>query len=246
MSKVLIIGATSAIAQATARIMAARGDALILVGRSEEKLKAVADDLLVRGAERVDFTAMDANETGKHEPLIGTVYEMLGGLDTVLIAHGVLPEQEACQKDFDQAAQSLHTNFMSVVSLLTPIANRLEEQNHGCIAVISSVAGDRGRQSNYVYGTAKAAVSTFLSGLRNRLSKSGVAVVDIRPGFVDTPMTAEFEKKGFLWAQPEAIAKGIIRAIDKKKDIVYLPFFWRWIMLIIRCIPERIFKKLGL
>ena len=246
MSKVLIIGATSAIAQATARIMAARGDALILVGRSEEKLKAVADDLLVRGAERVDFTAMDANETGKHEPLIGTVYEMLGGLDTVLIAHGILPDQEASQKDYDEAAQSLNTNFMSVVSFLTPIANRFEEQKHGCIAVISSVAGDRGRQSNYVYGTAKAAVSTFLSGLRNRLSKSGVAVVDIRPGFVDTPMTAEFEKKGFLWAKPEAIAKGIIKAIDKKKDIVYLPFFWRWIMLIIRCIPERIFKKLGL
>jgi short-subunit dehydrogenase len=246
MSKVLIIGATSAIAQATARLMAARGDALILVGRSEEKLKAVADDLLVRGAERVDFTAMDASETGKHEPLIGTVYEMLGGLDTVLIAHGVLPDQEACQEDFEEAARSLNTNFMSVVSYLTPIANRLEEQKHGCIAVISSVAGDRGRQSNYVYGTAKAAVSTFLSGLRNRLSKSGVAVVDIRPGFVDTPMTAEFEKKGLLWAQPEAIARGIVKAIDKKKDIVYLPFFWRWIMLIIRCIPERIFKKLGL
>jgi len=246
MSKILIIGATSAIAQATARIMAARGDALVMVGRSEEKLKAVADDLLVRGAERVDFTAMDANETAKHEPLIGTVYEMLGGLDTVLIAHGVLPDQEACQKEFDEAEKSLQTNFMSVVSLLTPIANRFEQQKHGCIAVISSVAGDRGRQSNYVYGTAKAGVSTLLSGLRNRLSRAGVAVVDIRPGFVDTPMTAAFEKKGFLWAKPEAIAKGIIKAIDKRKDIVYLPFFWRWIMLIIRCIPERIFKKLGL
>jgi len=246
MSKIMIFGATSAIAQATARIMAARGDALILVGRSEEKLKAVADDLLVRGAERVDFTAMDANETARHEPLIGTVYEMLGGLDTVLIAHGVLPDQDACQKDYSEAEASLQTNFMSVVSLLTPIANRFEEQKHGCIAVISSVAGDRGRQSNYVYGTAKAAVSTFLSGLRNRLCKAGVAVVTIKPGFVDTPMTAAFEKKGFLWASPEAIAKGIVKAIDKRKDVVYLPFFWRWIMLIIRCIPERIFKKLGL
>lgn len=246
MSKVLIFGATSAIAQATARIWAGRGDALILVGRSEEKLKAVADDLLVRGAERVDFTAMDANETAKHEPLIGTVYEMLGGLDVVLIAHGVLPDQEACQKDFETAEESLKTNFMSVVSLLTPIANRFEEQKHGCIAVISSVAGDRGRQSNYVYGTAKAGVSTFLSGLRNRLSKASVAVVDIRPGFVDTPMTAAFDKKGFLWAKPEAIAIGIVKAIDKRKDIVYLPFFWRWIMRIIKCIPERLFKKMGL
>ncbi len=246
MSKVLIFGATSAIAQATARILAARGDALILVGRSEEKLKAVADDLLVRGAERVDFTTVAAGEFAKHEPLIGTVYEMLGGMDTVLIAHGVLPDQEACQKDYEDAETSLQTNFMSVVSLLTPIANRFEEQKHGCIAVISSVAGDRGRGSNYVYGTAKAGVSTFLSGLRNRLCKSGVAVVDIRPGFVDTPMTAEFDKKGLLWASPETIAKGIVKAIDKRKDVVYLPFFWRWIMLIIRCIPERIFKKLGL
>ncbi len=246
MSKVLIFGATSAIAQATARILAARGDALILVGRSEEKLKAVADDLLVRGAERVDFTTVEAAEFAKHEPLIGTVYEMLEGMDTVLIAHGVLPDQEACQKDYEDAEASLQTNFMSVVSLLTPIANRFEEQKHGCIAVISSVAGDRGRGSNYVYGTAKAGVSTFLSGLRNRLCKVGVAVVDIRPGFVDTPMTAEFEKKGLLWASPETIAKGIVKAIDKRKDVVYLPFFWRWIMLIIRCIPERIFKKLGL
>jgi len=129
--------------------------------------------------------------------------------------------------------------------LLTPIANRFERQGFGCIAVISSVAGDRGRQSNYIYGTAKGALTIFLQGLRNRLHKSGVHVLTIKPGFVDTPMTSEF-KKGLLGVGPESIAKGSHRAIARKKNVVYLPWFWRGVMALIKAVPERIFCRLAL
>ncbi|MBU0983771.1 MAG: SDR family oxidoreductase [candidate division Zixibacteria bacterium] len=244
MSNVLIIGATSAIAQATARLLAERGDRFVLAGRGVERLQAIADDLKVRGARDVAVQDLDLNDFERHAGLIESAWQALSGIDTVLIAHGVLPDQTECQKDFGSAANAIQTNFTSAVSLLTLLANRFEEQKHGTIAVVSSVAGDRGRQSNYVYGSTKAAKSAFLSGLRGRLHKAGVAVITIKPGFVDTPMTAQF-KKGLLWAQPEAIARGIVKAIDKKKNVVYLPGFWRCIMMIVKAVPESIFKKLS-
>ena len=209
MRKVLIVGATSAIAEAAARLFAARGDLLYLVGRRAEALEAIAADLRVRGAGRVQTEAMDANAIERHAALLDNADAALGGLDTVLIAHGTLSDQAACQQSVALTFQELHTNALSVIALLTLIANRFEAQRSGTIAVISSVAGDRGRQSNYVYGTAKAAVSTFLSGLRQRLHKSGVRVVTIKPGFVDTPMTREFPK-GLLWATPERVARDIV------------------------------------
>lgn len=143
------------------------------------------------------------------------------------------------------AMMELQTNFTTVVSLLTLLANLFERQGRGSIAVISSVAGDRGRQSNYVYGAAKGALTIYLQGLRNRLAKANVHVLTIKPGFVDTPMTRDF-KKGLLWVGPDVIARGIVKAIDKRKDVAYLPFFWRYIMFIIKIIPERIFKRLSL
>ena len=149
------------------------------------------------------------------------------------------------EQDYAYTEQALRTNFLSVVSLLTPIANQLEKQHYGCIAVISSVAGDRGRQSNYVYGAAKGALTIFLQGLRNRLQAANVCVLTIKPGFVDTPMTADL-KKGALWAKPESVAKGIYRAIKRRKNSVYLPWFWWPIMMVIRHIPEPIFKRLKL
>jgi short-subunit dehydrogenase len=169
----------------------------------------------------------------------------LGGIDIVLIAHGSLPDQKACEQDTQKTLEAINTNAISTISLLTYLANHFERQGRGTIAVISSVAGDRGRQSNYVYGTAKAAVTVFLQGLRNRLYKSGVQVLTIKPGFVDTPMTAAF-KKGLLWASPEEIAKAIYIAIATTKDIIYAPWYWRWILLIIRHIPEILFKRLSL
>lgn len=244
MKRVLIVGATSAIAQASARHLAARGDRLFLIARDEAKLTAVARDLRVRGAQ-VESAVADLNEVERHESLIEEASQALGGLDVALIAHGTLSDQKACEADYRVAEQELRTNFLSVVSLLTPLANRFEAQRGGTIAVISSVAGDRGRGSNYVYGTAKGALSLFLQGLRNRLHPTGVRVVTLKPGFVDTPMTSEV-KKNALFATPETVGQGIVRAIDGGPEVVYLPTFWRFVMLVIRAVPEPLFKRLKL
>lgn len=246
MYKLLIIGATSAIAQATAQVFAerhAKDLALFLVARDGQKLEAMAADLKVRGAMTVDFAVLDLNNFEQHQAVVQQAVQKLGGLDTVLIAHGTLDNQQACEQDYQHAEQCLRTNFLSVVSLLTPIANEMEKQHYGCIAVISSVAGDRGRQSNYIYGAAKGALNTFLQGLRNRLHRSHVHVLTVKPGFVDTPMTAHL-KKGALWAQPESVAVGIYQAIQKRKNEVYLPWFWYGIMTVVKNIPEPIFKRL--
>ena len=245
MRHILIIGATSAIAEATARNFAQDGDRLYLVARNPERLAAVANDLKTQGATQVETVAMDANDTARHAALIAQAEAALEGLDTILIAHGTLSDQKACEASFEETLEELQTNCLSVISLLTLVANRFEEQKHGTIAVISSVAGDRGRQSNYVYGTAKAAVSTFLQGLRNRLYRSGVTVITIKPGFVDSPMTADF-RKGPLWVSPENVGRGIYRAIHRKSNVIYLPWFWRFIMVGIRLMPERLFKKMKL
>jgi decaprenylphospho-beta-D-erythro-pentofuranosid-2-ulose 2-reductase len=245
MEKVLIIGATSAIAEETARLYAQRGAALALIARNQERLQTLSSDLPLRGAAAVHAYRLDVNDTTSHKGILDQAEAALDGFDVVLIAHGTLPDQQACQQDMELAVREFNTNAVSSIALLTDIANRLEARGRGSIAVISSVAGDRGRQSNYLYGSAKAALSIFLQGLRNRLQPKGVHVLTIKPGFVDTPMTAEF-RKGLLWVKPAVIAKGIVKAIRKKKDVVYLPFFWRWIMLIIKSIPERVFKRMSL
>jgi len=245
MTKVLILGATSAIAQATARLMADRGDQLFLVARGSEKLEAVVADMAVRGNSPVGRKVLDLDRLEEHESLLDEAESFLGGLDLVLIAYGTLGDQASSQADWSVGAAQLHTNFLSAASLLSEIANRFEARGSGTIIAISSVAGDRGRSSNYVYGTAKAALSTYLAGLRNRLHATGVRVLTVKPGFVATPMTAHL-KQGFLFASPEAVGRGILRAFEKKKDVVYLPWFWRYIMLIIRTIPEFVFKRLQL
>ncbi len=245
MQKILIIGATSAIAEATARLWAARGDTLFLVGRRPERLEVIAADLRARGAAAVGCYTMDACNMAAHAAMIEAAEASMGGLDMALIAHGSLPDQKACECSVEQTLNEINTNGLSVIALLTLLGNRFAAQGKGSLAVISSVAGDRGRQSNYVYGAAKGMVTLFLQGLRNRLSKKGVQVLTIKPGFVDTPMTAAFTK-GALWAKSDVIALGIVRAIDKKRDVVYLPGFWWLIMTIIRHIPECIFKKLSL
>ena len=246
MTRILIIGATSAIAKATARLWAHEGHELYLVGRDSEHLQEVADDLRVRGARSVQHAALDVNHFARHAAVIDAAASALGGLDVALIAHGTLGDQKACEQDFQTALQELNTNAISVISLLTHLANRFEAQGQGTIVVLGSVAGDRGRQSNYVYGTAKSAVATFLQGLRNRLHKSGVQVLTIKPGFVDTPMTAAFDKKGPLWSSPDVIAQGILRGIARRRDVVYAPWYWWGVMTLIKSIPERLFKKLSL
>jgi short-subunit dehydrogenase len=242
---VLIVGATSAIAEAVARIFAGRKDALYLVGRRSDALLAMASDLRVRGAVDVGVDTLDAGDLAGQEGMLQRAVKFLHGLDTVLIAYGTLSDQKACERSAELTVQELTTNAVSVAALLTRIAPLLEARRSGSIAVISSVAGDRGRQSNYVYGSAKSLLTAFLSGLRQRLAKSKVAVITIKPGFVDTPMTAAF-RKGALWVKPQAVANGIVQAIERGTPVVYLPFFWRPIMLIIRAIPERVFRKLSL
>ncbi|UCF94402.1 MAG: SDR family oxidoreductase [Desulfobacterales bacterium] len=245
MRRILIFGATSAIAQATARLFAAHGATFFLVARHGDRLQAVADDLLVRGAAQVATAILDASDYDRHPALIEEIYQRLGELGIVLIAHGSLADQKACERSFEVTRREFETNALSVISLLTHLANRLEQQGHGTLSVISSVAGDRGRQSNYVYGAAKAAVTTFMEGLRNRLYKSGVHVLTIKPGLVDSPMTARFPK-GFLWTRPEVVARGIHQAIEKRKDVVYLPWFWYLVMGVIRALPEAVSKKMRL
>ena len=242
MRKALIVGATSAIAEATARLFAAEGDRICLVGRNETRLAAIGGDLRFRGAAQVETLRLDANDFERHEAVIAGAAEVMGGLDTVLIAHGTLPNQKFCQTSVDATMDEISTNALSVIALLTLIANRFEQQGFGTIAVISSVAGDRGRQSNYIYGAAKGAVSIFTQGLRNRLDRAGVKVITIKLGFVDTPMTLAF-KKGTLWTTPEAVARRIHRAVAKGEDVVYTPWFWRWIMMVIKSMPESMFKR---
>ena len=245
MQKVLIIGATSAIAEATARCWAAHGAALFLVGRRTGQLNTIADDLRIRGAASVGLFTMDACDTSAHAAMLEAAENAMGGLDVALIAYGSLPDQKACEVSVDLTLKEINTNALSVIALATRLAEGFERQGSGTLAVISSVAGDRGRQSNYVYGAAKGMVSLFMQGLRNRLAKKGVQVLTIKPGFVDTPMTAAFPK-GALWAKPDAIARGIVRAVERRADEVYLPGFWRLIMFVIRHVPERVFKKLSL
>lgn len=245
MRRILIIGATSAIAQATARLFAEHGDRIFLAARNKDKLLAMERDLSLRGACQIKTAFFEATDFDSHPKLIEEAINALGGLDAVLIAQGTLPNQKKCEESVENTLKELTINALSVISLLTILANFFEMQRSGSIAVLSSVAGDRGRKSNYVYGAAKAAITTFLQGLRNRLASSGVHVMTIKPGFVETPMTASF-KKGMIWASPESVAKSIVIGIQKKRDVLYTPFFWREIMVIIRSIPESLFKKMNL
>ena len=243
--RVLVVGATSAIATETARIYAAYGARLFLAARNADRLEAVAADLRTRGAAGVETALLDATDHRGSEDLIDAAWTAFDGLDVALIAHGVLPDQARCQASATETLRSIDVNFASAVALLTPLANRFEAAGRGCIAVIGSVAGDRGRQSNYVYGAAKGGLDRFLEGLRNRLFHSGVAVVTLKPGFVDTPMTAELAK-GPLFASARRAGRDVHRAIERRRDIAYIPWFWRPIMGIIRALPERLFKRLRL
>ncbi len=245
MRRILIIGATSALAHEAAKLFAKDGATLFLVGRNRSKLEVVESDLKVRGATQVHAFQLDLNQLDRHQAIFDTALDAMGGLDAILVAHGTLGDQQASQDSVNIALSELSTNFMSVVSILTIAANYFEKQKNGCIAVIGSVAGDRGRQSNYVYGTAKGGLDVFLQGLRNRMAKSNVAVVTIKPGLIDTPMTAGM-KKGLLMAKAEVVGRDIHAAMLKGQSTLYTPWFWRYIMTIIRYIPEPIFKRLKL
>ncbi|KYG64755.1 short-chain dehydrogenase [Bdellovibrio bacteriovorus] len=245
MKKIVIIGATSYIAQDVAKIYAAEKNEFVLVGRNRQHLEVISQDLKVRGASQVHILTEDLNQISEHAKLVDAIWSQLQNVDIVLLAHGILGDQRKAETDANEFLSIINSNFVSHASLMNLIAEKMKTQKKGTIAVISSVAGERGKQSNYIYGAAKAAKSVFSDGLRNRLFPYGVHVLTLKLGFVDTPMTKSF-KKGPIWAKSPTVAKGIVHAIAKKKDSVYLPFFWRYIMMIITSIPERIFKKLSL
>ena len=242
MQRILIVGATSAIAEATARRLAARGAQLHLLARNAQRLDEIAADLRTRGAQ-VSVGLLDINALDQHASTLDAAWQALGSVDLALLAHGTLPDQAACDASVETALREFNTNATSTIALCVALAGRL--QSGATLAVISSVAGDRGRASNYLYGSAKAAVSAFLSGLGQRLRPQGINVLTIKPGFVDTPMTAAF-KKGALWASADQVGAGILKAVAARKPVAYLPGFWWAIMYIIKAIPEWIFRKIKL
>lgn len=241
---VLIFGATSAIARATAAAFATRGYDLYLAGRNAEELGRIAVDLALRYRIRTWHGVFEAEATDSHADFLTRAVAEVGAIEGVVLALGYLGDQQAA-RNFDAGAAVIMVNFTAAASILSHCANYLEQRKQGFIIGISSVAGDRGRQSNYVYGAAKGALSLYLQGLRNRLFISGVRVITVKPGFVDTAMT--YGMPGlFLVASPQYIGERIADALHKPADVIYVPWFWCYIMLIIKAIPEFIFKRLKL
>lgn len=238
----IILGATSTIARAFARKAAERRESLILAGRDIDELGRIAEDCRFRGAPDADVIAFDARDPETFAPIISRAQAVQGVL-SVAVFVGSMPEQEAIDTDPALVDGTIADSFTGPARLLTTLAPLLEDKQAGTVVGVGSVAGDRGRLGNYVYGASKAGFHAYLSGLRNRLGRSGVHVVTVKPGTVDTAMTWGMEKLPFV-AQPEKIASDILRAADKKKDIIYTPVIWWPIMTIIRSIPERIFKKM--
>jgi decaprenylphospho-beta-D-erythro-pentofuranosid-2-ulose 2-reductase len=241
--RVLVLGATSAIAAEVARLYWARGARLHLVGRSADKLQALLESLGPSPGGVVSSAVADFADLARNDQVVGEALAALGGVDVVLIAHGELGEQLETERDFARAETILTVNFTSVVSLLVPLANALAAQGRGCIGVITSVAGERGRPRNYTYGAAKGGLNVYLQGLRSRLFRVGVKVVTIKLGPVDTPMTRDHAKSA-LFAEPGPVARSIVRALAGRSREVYVPSFWSIIMPVVKNTPERLFQLL--
>lgn len=242
---VLILGATSAIARHVAAGFAARGHALFLAGRDASEVERVAADIRIRFGVGVEAGAFDAEDYESHAEFLEGVTARAGALGGVVLTFGYLGEQATAASDFGECERIIARNFVGAVSILNLCADHLEARRAGFIIAVSSVAGDVGRQSNYLYGAAKGGLNVYLQGLRNRLFHAGVRVITVKPGFVDTPMTFGLPKL-FLVARPEDVGESIVRALGKSRDVVYLPWFWRYVMLILRLVPEQVRKRLKL
>ena len=243
MPTILILGATSDIARASAAAFAREGWEIWLAGRNMDRLNSAAQDLAVRFRLQVPCFRYDVLETGAHN----TLWHLLPAVpDAILCAVGILGDQESAQHDPGLADLIMQTNFTGLLPILSLAADSFAERGSGAIIGLSSVAGDRGRASNYVYGSAKAGLTAYLSGLRNRLAGKGVNVLTVKPGFVKTAMTDGMNLPPALTAEPRQVGDDIVVAVKKGKNIIYSRWFWRYIMTIIKLIPESIFKKLKL
>jgi decaprenylphospho-beta-D-erythro-pentofuranosid-2-ulose 2-reductase len=240
---VLLIGGTSGIGRALARELASRGAALHLAARNGAELGRVGEDLKVRYQVPVSWSLFEAADSASHPAFLAGAVRALRTLDMVVIAVGDVGDQAEAERDADQARRIIESNYTGVVSVLTPIANYLEGQGHGTIVVLASVAGDRGRRANYVYGSAKGGLDRFLQGLRVRLGSAHVRVLTVKPGLVDTRMT--FGRAALpLLASPTRAAHAIVRGIEGKANVIYVPWFWWWVMLGVRAMPEPLFRRL--
>lgn len=238
----IILGATSSMARAFARALAAEGAGLLLAGRDAEELAALAADCRLRGARLAEALAFDARDARTFAPIIARAEAEEGAIHAAVFV-GSMPDQAAIDADPALIDGVVADSFTGPARFLQMLAPVLEARGQGTIVGVGSVAGDRGRLGNYVYGAAKAGFATYLSGLRNRLARAGGHVVTVKPGFVDTAMTWGLPGL-FLVASPEAVAADILAAVRRRRNVIYTPFFWRWIMLIIRHIPEPVFKRM--
>lgn len=243
MKNVLILGATSDMAQAIAKKYVAEGWSLSLAALEPDLLEPIAGDLRVRSNAEIQTIAFDATDFSGHRGF----YEALDTKpDLVVCVFGYMGDQALARTDLDEVRRTIDVNYTGAVSILNVVAEEFEQRGSGTIVGISSVAGDRGRQSNYIYGSAKAGFTAYLAGLRNRLAKKGVHVMTVKPGFVRTKMTEHLELPAALTADPDQVANAVFRGVAKQRNVVYTLWMWRWIMLVIKHIPEFIFKKMGM
>ena len=245
MNKIVVLGATSGIALEVQRLLARQGCDLLLVARSPQRLTELQADLAVRGAPQVLTYPADLASIQQHAAIFEFARHNFSDFDTVLLSYGCMHNQKDCETSVNVLLGELRVNFVSATAILTLFAADLERRRTGCVAAITSVAGDRGRRSNYVYGSAKGALSLFLQGLRSRLHPAGVRVITIKPGPVQTPMTDHLPNSA-RFAEPEKVARDIVRALERRSpDVVYTPRIWRYIMTAVEHIPEAVFKRLS-
>ena len=241
---VLLLGGGSEIGLAiTRRLVARRARTVILAGRGPEVLKPAADDLRAAGADSVDVVAFDALATDTHDAFVDDVFARHGDIDLVLMAFGVLGDQEEAERDTDAALAVLRTNFVGAVSVALPVARRLKAQGHGTLLVLSSVAAERARRANFVYGSSKAGLDAFSQGLGDSLAASGARVVVVRPGFVHTKMTAG-RRPAPLSTTPEAVADAVVRGLEKGAETIWAPPPLRFVMSAMRHLPRPLWRKI--
>ncbi len=243
--RVIMLGAASAVAAATARLYAAEGAALLLVARNAERLDILAADLALRGAASVKTAICDLGNLAAAQvyAVFDQCVAQLGGVDHIVLAYGVLGDQAEAEHDPAIAGEIIRTNFASAALWCLAAAAVLERQKKGALVVLGSVAGDRGRRSNYIYGATKSGLAVLVQGIAHRFGPNGPRAVIVKPGPIDTPMTQGMTKGGPLWASAESVAAIVRRAAERGGVVVYAPARWRWIMLIIRALPGAVFNR---